>query len=243
MKRTALAIAIGGLACLLAGKARAVEYPELVVVGDAPLNGIFDPALAYSPGGMGWLAYSAVFGTVIPWGAHVETHLARSDDDGATWTFEQVVNSSDPGILALIDGSELTGFWNAEVSSLLHDSGDLGREWKIFYHRIFREDEDDFVGEQNQPAYSWIGMRTASDPTDVWSKEIALLSSGPLPPAPYDVVATALNDLDPSLSNLLVYSEPGAFEAGGVLYLSLPGLTAAGSDRIVLFASDDHGDT
>ncbi len=86
-------------------------------------------------------------------------------------------------------------------------------------------------------------MRTAPNPAGPWSPEIALLSSGPLPPAPYDTVQVAVNDLDPSLAPLLVYSEPGAFYADGVLYLSLTGLVLTGPDRIILLASDDHGAT
>ena len=72
------------IAALLLASPAWGELPEVLVSGDAPLNGIFDPSLAYAPDGTGWLTYSAVFGNVTPWGPHVETHLARSGDGGAT---------------------------------------------------------------------------------------------------------------------------------------------------------------
>jgi hypothetical protein len=229
----------------LALTAAAAAQPSRVsVAGDAPRNGIFDPSLEFAPGASeGWLSYSAVFGTILPWGPHVETHLARSTDSGATWTFDGVVNASFFDTITLSGGGTQDGVWNYEVSSLVHDPADTGAEWKLFAHRIFRKTEDNFTGEQNLPAYSWIVLRTASHPTGPWSAELALLSSGIFPPPPYDNVQVSINALDPSLASLIVYSEPGAFVQGGTLYLSLTGLTASGPDRIVLLASDDHAAT
>lgn len=220
------------------------EPVPVSIAGDAPKNGLFDPSVEYAPGAAeGWLAYSAVYGAADPWGPNVETHLARSTDGGASWTFVAVVNASTPATIDLPGEGLVDGSWNYEVPSLVHDPQDAGAEWKLFAHRIFRRDTSPFTSEQNVPAYSWITLRTASDPSGPWSPEVALLSSGPLPPAPFDTVNVAINDLDPSLADLLVYSEPGAFEQGGVLYLSLTGLKVTGMDRIVLLASDDHGAT
>jgi hypothetical protein len=230
---------------LTAGPAAAQpSYPELTVSGEVLTNGIFDPSVEYDGAGTtGWLAYSSVYGNVTPWGPHVETHLARSDDRGASWSFVQVVNASTAGTLIRPGRENLDGVWNAEVASLVHDPDDPGHEWKVFAHRIFRKSEDGFTGEQNVPSHSWIALRSAPDPAGPWTAERALLSSGPLPPAPYNTVEVAINALDPSLADLLVYSEPGAFYRDGVLYLSLTGLTLDGADRIVLLASDDHGDS
>jgi hypothetical protein len=217
---------------------------KIVVMGDTPANGIFDPTVEYaSDASEGWLAYSAVFGGLTPFGPHVETHLARTTDAGATWTFDSIPNTSFAADLDMGGGILLPGVWNYEVSSLVHDPDDPGAEWKLFSHRVFRKTEDNFTEEQNLPAYSWISYRTAADPAGPWSPEIALLSSGPLPPAPYDNVAIAVNSLDPSLTDLVVYSEPGAFYHQGTIYLSLTGLKVTGADRIVLLASDDHGTT
>lgn len=224
----------------LAGPTQA-QPARVSVAGDAPLNGIFDPSVEFAPGASeGWLSYSSVFGTILPWGPHVETHLARTADSGASWTFDSVVNASFFDTIILTGGGTQDGVWNYEVSSLVHDPADSGAEWKLFAHRVFRKTENDFTGEQNLPAYSWIVLRTAPHPSGPWSEEVALLSSGIFPPAPYDDVQVAINALDPSLASLIVYSEPGAFAEGSTLYLSLTGLTASGSDRIVLLASDDH---
>ena len=162
-------------------------YPEVTVLENVSANGIFDPSVEYdASGATGWLTYSAVYGDVTPWGANVETRIARSDDHGATWIYEQVVNPSTAGSLTPIQGPTIDGVWNAEVSTLVHDPSDAGREWKVFAHRIFRRTEDGFTEEQNEPAYSWISLRTAADPAGEWSDEIALMGAGPLPPAPYD---------------------------------------------------------
>ncbi len=215
----------------------------LLVAGEINKNGIFDPSVEYDvSGAVGWLAYSSIYGTVLPWGANVETRLAKSLDAGASWSFVDVVNTSTPATLILPGMPDLEGVWNYETSSLVHDPDDPGAEWKLFSHRVFRKTEQNFVDEQNGASHSWISFKSAGDPAGPWSAEIALLSSGPLPPPPYDTVQVAVNDLDPSLTSV-VYSEPGAFYRAGVLYLSLSGLTVDGSDRIVLLASDDHGAT
>lgn len=230
------------LFCLATTHGAAGEPAKITIAGDAPLNGIFDPSVEFAPGAaVGWLSYSAVFGGLSPFGPNVETHLARTDDGGASWSFVTAVNSSTATAIDIPGKGLVSGVWNYEVSSLVHDPGDPGAAWKLFAHRVFRRDQDDFTDEQNEPAYSWIVLRTAPDPSGPWSAERALLSSGPLPPAPFGDVEVAVNALDASLSDLLVYSEPGAFERGGTLYLSLTGLKATGPDRIILLASDDHG--
>jgi hypothetical protein len=244
MRKREVALTLALCALAGAGAKASAAATQISVAGDSPLNGIFDPSVEYAPGAQeGWLVYSAVFGGASPFGPHVETHLARTTDSGASWNFDSVVNASVFADLDLGGGALLPGVWNYEVSSLAYDPDDPGAEWKLFSHRIFRKIEDPFTEEQNLPAYSWISYRTAPHPSGPWSAEVALFSSGPLPPAPYDEVEVEVNGLDPSLSELLVYSEPGAFYHDGTIYLSLTGLEASGPDRIVLLASHDHGAT
>jgi len=231
-------------ALLLAPAAAAALGARVLIAGETGSNGIFDPSVEYEPGGaIGWLSYSSVYGNVLPWGANVETRLARSFDSGASWSFVQVLNASAAGTLVRPGMPDLQGVWNYEVSSLVHDPDDSGAEWKLFAHRVFRKTEQNFTEEQNVPSHSWITLRTASDPAGMWSAERALFSSGPLPPFPYDTVEFAVNSFDDSLlnSDILVYSEPGAFYRQGVLYVSLTALTSDGPDRIVLLSSIDHG--
>ena len=180
---------------------------KLTISGDAPANGLFDPSIEFAPGASeGWLAYSAVFGSSPGWGPHVETRLARTTDAGTSWSFHSVVNPSTPDVLQLSDGSLVDGVWNYEVSSLVHDPEDPGAEWKLFAHRLFRLLGDPTVEDQNLPAYGWITLRSAPDPTGPWSDEEALFGSDLFPPPPYDDVRISVNQLDPSLAPLIVYS-------------------------------------
>jgi hypothetical protein len=67
------------------------ETIPIAIMGDDPTNGIFDPSVEYGAAmSDGWLAYSAVFGSLMPWGPHVETHIARSLNGGSSWTYETV---------------------------------------------------------------------------------------------------------------------------------------------------------
>jgi len=86
--------------------------PALTVAGDAPstdpFHGYGDPALERDPGGALWLSYSwldheVLPGTVDPLRA-VRTHLAKSTDDGATFTYVRAVNvaAPAPGNVALV---------------------------------------------------------------------------------------------------------------------------------------------
>ncbi len=241
---TSKGLALALATALSAATAAAADPIQVTISGDMPRNGIFDPSVEYGPGGAtGWLSYSAVFGNVNPWGPQVETRLAKSTDRGTTWTHVGAVIPSIPDTLTLMDQTVVDGFWNSEVSSLVHDPTDPDgqKAWKLFSHRIFRKDTDNFTGNQNLPAYSWIAFQTAPQADGPWTTDVPLLSSGPLPPPPFNVVPVAVNSLHSSLASMLVYSEPGAFVRDGVLYLSLTALTAAGPDRIIVLSSVSHG--
>jgi hypothetical protein len=89
-----------------------VACPAITVAGDpfatigpgpAPFRGYGDPELAYDPStGTLWLTYSWLDvlisdpgpPPVIDFG--VRTHLARSDDNGVTWTFVDSLNETLP---------------------------------------------------------------------------------------------------------------------------------------------------
>lgn len=235
----ALATAVATLPAM--GSADPAQYTPLEVQGEVEQNGIFDPTVEYPrAGGTGWLAYSWVGGELPPWGPIVETHLASSSDGGETWSFVQVVNPSLPETISLVGGGTATGLWNHEVPSLVHDPDDPGREWKLFSHRIFREVDGGV--QQYLPSYSWIAMRTASDPAGVWSAEEHVFGGTFSPPAGFAIQpAENLNGLDPSLLTVVAYSEPGTLHRDGSLYVSLTALQPDGPDRIVLLVSHDHG--
>lgn len=213
------------------------RYAQLVVEGEGSQNGIYDPSVEYDASGrVGWLVYSTVNGDAKPVGPYVHTEIARSDDHGRRWRHIKRINQSHDDTLDFIDGSKVHGVWRYEVSALVLDPGDRGREWKCFAHKYFWNEKQD-----RMVAYGWIVMRTASSPDGEWSEEIALLGAGQFPPAPYDKVRARVSLLDPSLDEYLVYTEPGAYQRGGVLYLSLTAIKKGGHDAIILLSSADHG--
>ena len=220
-----------------------VEGPHepIAIIGDEPRNGIFDPSVEYGPDGSGWLAYSAVYGERRPFGPYVETHIAKSVDKGATWEYAKTVNLAHDESFVAENGKTIEGNWNYEVSSLVFDATDPGREWKLFSHRTYA---DPASARLTLPQYSWISFRytsAAETPAGEWSAEQALLGAGPTPLAPFDDrPRIQINGIDPDLNSHLAYSEPGTLVVDGTLYLSLSGLAENGSQAIVLLASDDH---
>lgn len=227
-----------------------VHYTKLVISGEHLQGGIYDPSLEYTPDGKtGWLAYSSITGDFKPVGPYVHTHLARSDDHGKTWHFVKAVCQSIDGTLQRPEGDPLPGVWRYEVPSLCCDPTDRGREWKLFVHKYFWNAKKD-----RMPDYGWIVLRTASDPSGPWSEEVpmfgagkvvlfGLIEAGTFPREPYHQTKVDLNQLDPSLSDAVAYSEPGTIVRDGTIYLSLTLLKPSGPDRIVLLASKDHAKT
>ena len=218
-------------------------YELVMIAGDAPVNGIFDPSVEYAPDGTGWMVYSAVFGDLVPFGPYVETHLARSDDQGASWQYVTTINTAFDDQFERPDGTAMEGNWNYEVSSLVYDASDLGREWKLFSHRTFGCPSCPAL---TQPQFSWVVYRHASaaeGPADGWSTEEALFGSAQIPLAPFEGLPRVnLNQLHADLARNAVYSEPGAISAEGTLYLSLTALTNS-PQALILLASDDGADT
>ena len=208
-------------------------------------GGVYDPSIAYTADGKtGWLVYSAILrrGTKyvkqFPIGPYCETHLAKTTDGGKTWAFVQALSHSRDDTLQHFDGQKLPGVWRYEVASIVHDSGDAGREWKVFVHYYFWNAQKD-----RMPSYGGIALQTASEPAGKWTEPEPLFGSEKFPPKPYAFTRVNVNALDASLKDTLVYTEPGAFHRDGVLYLSLTALKATGPEKIVLLASADHART
>ena len=229
-----------------------LHYTKLVIVGDAVEKGIYDPSVAYAPDGrVGWLAYSSVKGSgnlvngKMSLGEYVSTHLARTTDGGATWTFMKALNVSADGTCVMPDGKELQGVWRYEVPSLVCDPGDpdARRRWKLFAHRYFWERE-----RESRQTHAWIALRTAADPAGEWSEEIPLFGAGNHPLPPDHKTRVDVNALDASLKNTVVYTEPGALVYDGRIYVTLTalhpqlGLRGFGVGyTVILLASEDHG--
>lgn len=222
-----------------------VEGPfrKINIIGDSPKNGLFDPSMEYGPDGIGWLAYSAVFGDASPFGPYVETHVAKSLDSGETWSYAAKINTSIAGEFRFPNGNLVKGIWNHEVSTLLYDAGDPGKEWKLFSHRLLFMDKRKKGQDPNAIPSSTIIYRHAPHPTGPWSKMTHLFHGKALPAEYTKDVRINLNALHSDLRKYLVFSELGSVVVDGTIYLSVTGLKIDGADKVFLLASDDHAET
>ncbi|NND65349.1 MAG: hypothetical protein HKM24_05225 [Gammaproteobacteria bacterium] len=222
-------------------------HEKIKIIGDAPRSGIFDPSIEYDTDGIGWLAYSAVFGDQAPFGPYVETHLAKSLDNGKSWQYVGKINESSEGTFKQSDGSVVEGNWNYEVSTLVYDPEDTGKEWKIFAHRaLFLKNQKQGKPGNAHPytlPSSTVVYRHAPHPAGPWSAAISLFHGKALPDSYANDVRINLNKLHPDLSEHVVFSELGSVVVDGVLYLSLSALKIDGSDQVILLVSDDHAET
>jgi len=211
-------------------------FSKLSIVGDTPVNGIYDPAIIYdSDGSNGWMAYTAISGGKVL----LSTHLAHSTDNGTTWTHEQIINTS---FTASITGNFCSGApcaagsWIYEVPTITYDPTDAGKEYKIYSHKYFKVGADTRVPQTFSIVYTY-----ATDPTGFWSTEEILFGAGSLP-AEGGSARIDLNSIDTSLAGVEAYTEPGIYQKNGILYMNLTTLESAGLDRkLILIKSDDHG--
>jgi hypothetical protein len=215
------------------GNAGSEKYERLIVRGDDLKNGLADVSVKYDANGVGWLAYSVIG---IP--STVETHLAKSEDQGATWNFVAVLNPAREDKIR-IRKRDVPGMWRNETPALVEDPTDSGKEWKLFWHKYFAKSP--YREHDREFSQSWIAYRYAPRPEGPWSEEIRLFGSK-------DVEARVdLNLTHPDLRNVTFYMEPGAMVHDGVLYVSLDtnttpsGLGDWQNRRIILVASKDHG--
>lgn len=227
------------------------EFPaELALPADND-NGPYDPSVATDPeSGRVWMVYSRVVGPAGE--GMVSTHLAFSDDGGASWKYSNLINES-----VALEAEELpaeftdpvSAHWNHEVPSLAYDPGAPADErWRMIWHRYLHVDDGSPGNEDRRFSYGWIATRAASDP--------ALLAAAPEEnlfsalgyhstaeiEAYNDAVsgrpAVELNQLHPDLSDALVISEPGMTAGDGRLYVSL--LMRDHADGFVILLSLDH---
>ena len=205
--------------------------PEIVVVGDPhstlnaqpdPFRGYGDPSLEYdSATGTLWMAYSwlntEISDPTSPSGFDlgVRTRLARSDDNGNTFTFVQSVNEMqmeqhpDTGVM---------GWSTHEVPTLTREPSG---SWQLLWLKYFNPfGTTDGVDERQEFLY-W---RTTSaspellgDNSEVWGYSIATSPSWGAP--------LNFNNI-PELADCIVQSEPALFAFNGETYLATSCLVA-----------------
>lgn len=214
------------------------DYEKIIVIGETDaINGVYDPSIEYDKHGIGWMTYSTVKAP-----EYVSTHIAKSEDHGKTWTYVTTINQAINGTI-MINDTTLQGVWRHEVSTLVNDPSDSGKEWKIFWHKYFTIPPYDV--EQRLFQYGWIAYKYAHNPEGPWSDEIALFGSGFFPLEPFDTRYN-LSGFHPDLAENIVYSEPGSLLFNDTLYLSLNAHSIIDGNNIgktILIKSNDHGNT
>jgi hypothetical protein len=213
-------------------------YERINIIGETAANGIYDPSIEYDQNGTGWMTYSPVEAP-----EYVHTHLAKSIDNGKTWTYVKTINQAINGTIILENETEINGVWRHEVSTIVNNPDDSGKEWKIFWHKYFTIPP--YEAENRLFQYGWIAYKYAPHPTGPWSEEIPLFGAGIFPPKPYDTVID-LSGLHEDLNEFVVYSEPGSIVVDDILYLSLNGHVIKNGQNIgktILISSADHGNT
>jgi len=213
--------------------AKDASCPEVLVEGDqfarlgadvAPFRGYGDPSLAYDPVTRAlWMTYSWLDVLVTDPGPPavinfgVRTHLARSIDGGASFTFQRDVNNvqaiSHPGTGEM-------GWLIHEVSTLVKQPDGL---WQALWLQYFvplgspisaRGDFQYNRSIDTEPAL--LGMN--SEP---WARGSTTTAFG----APLN-----LSDI-PELSNCAVFTEPALFSFNNSTYLATSCLVIEGNQR------------
>lgn len=184
--------------------------------------GIFDPSLVAGDGGRHVLSFSAV----DPSGRWpevndrvVSTYIAVSEDDGRSWRrFPRPVNAArDTG-----DGGQAVT-WHHEVSTLVHDpAAPPAQRWRLLWHHY------PLIDGERRFEFGWLALKSADTLERLFeAREVKLFigrgyrdEAGVGPPVSGPPVL-ALQALDPELDRCVAFTEPGAFAAGGRLFLAL----------------------
>lgn len=222
------------------------SYERITIIGETSNKGVFDPSVEYNQdGSVGWLVYSGLEqprdDIRSPYPKYIHTHLAKTTDHGKTWIFiKRLTESSDDNIT--IVGKKIKGVWHHEVPTLVYDPDDIGKEWKLFWHKYFSMDNPKSKSKPRPRIYkySWIMYKEANSPQELDSaKELKLFDSNmTLIKAKYNL-NKLLNWDEP-----IAFSEPGSLYKDGVLYFSLNAFTGDSIEsKLFLLVSFNHGST
>jgi hypothetical protein len=207
----------------------------------------YDPALATNPvTGETWLAFSNILPLDIQrknFGPGIR--LASSAPPCKLWDLR------DEGFKPFLDtitapDNQTTiagGIWRYETPTLIYDPDDLGHEWKLYAYKYMWTSDGNF---QVARRYNMIVYRSSHTPIKGWTAEQwAFSAKADYPPPPYqDLISQKIDDLDPTLSDIIMFSRPSAVYANGMIIMSLSAFTGNRlPDRIVMIASADHGKT
>ncbi len=211
----------------------------IAIAGDAPagnpgtFRGYADPAIAHDPVAAQrmWLAYSwphlvpgrALDGSGVLMAA-VSTHLARSDDGGATFSFVselwRAIPTADP------EGSGASGISSSETASLTAIASGASVTWYGAHLRYFLEPE---TGYHPKYGTSWtVRIGAAASPLQLAAASEAVLGvSGTAPVYQPDVRLDQLAGVP--LARCAMLNNPTLFAKDGTLYLIVECLAFVGT--------------
>ena len=181
-----------------------------------PFRGYGDPSLEYDPTtGTLWLAYSWLNieisdpGPPVVFDLGVRTHLARSDDNGNSFTFVRSVN--DMGMEAHPD-TGVMGWSVHEVSTLAKEpSGD----WQLLWFKYFNPFGTVTGVDERQEYLYWRTIATTPDQlgdvSEVWARALAT--------SPSWGALIDFNDIV-ELADCATLTEPGLFVFNNETYLA-----------------------
>ncbi len=192
-----------------------------------PFRGYGDPSLEYdSATGTLWLSYSWLnveisdVGPPPVFDLGVRTHLARSDDNGNTFTFVRAVN--DMAMEAHPD-TGVMGWSVHEVSTLVKEPAG---GWQVLWYKYFNPFGTVTGVDERQEYLYW---RTTADAPDqlgdvseVWATALATSPSWGAP--------INFNNI-PELADCITLTEPGLFSFNNDVYLASSCLIADASGR------------
>ncbi len=213
--------------------------PAIAIAGDAPagnpgtFRGYADPTIAHDPVAAlrVWLAYSwphlvpghAPSGSAVLMAA-VSTHLARSDDGGATFSYVSelwpAIPTADP------EGSGADGISSSETASLTAIASGGTVTWYGAHLRYFLEPE---TGYHPKYGTSWtVRIGAAASPAQLATASEAVLGvSGTAPVYRPDVRLDQLAGVP--IARCAMLNNPTLFAKDGTLYLIVECLAFVGT--------------
>lgn len=224
--------------------------PEITIAGDppatlgggpAPFRGYGDPSMEYDPAtGDIWMAYSWLDVMVTSPGPPpvldfgVRTHLAKSTDDGQTWTFVREIN--DTSLITHPD-TAASGFLIHEVPTIAKTASGWEALWLTYF------DPQGGVQGVGNSDFEY-NKSTATDPDSLGDTVVPWVRGSITSPS-----FGAMHNFSaiPELSDCIAFTEPALLTHGGETYMATNCVIFSGGvrqpqlERLVLLRENGGG--
>ena len=183
-----------------------------------PFRGYGDPSIERDPvTGTLWMSYSwldllvTTFGPPAVFDPSVRTHIARSDDNGATWTYVRAANTT-----AAINHPDTgaPGWTQHEVSTLLREPSG---SWQLLWLTYFDARGTPPPGAPDGHSDFYYERSLGASPSNLGDTSQAWIRGNGTSPsfgAQYNLSTL------PQLSDCVTFAEPALFAKAGVTYLA-----------------------